>query len=108
MSPETSSNAARSANNALANTVHGNIRTASAIENMFDNFDRIPIEDLEKFASAYNPDQDLKTKKIFTREETTQLLEDILESPDVILDAINNEYTDHNAKSILEIFEQQK
>lgn len=43
MSPETASLAARAANGQLEKTEHGNIRTAGAIESLFENLDRIPI-----------------------------------------------------------------
>lgn len=54
MSPEKGLTAARAANDVLQNTEHGNIRTATAIEKIFENLDRIPIEELEKFANQFN------------------------------------------------------
>ncbi len=55
MSPEIASSAARSANQILEKTEHGNIRTAGAIEDIFKNLDRIPIDELEKFVAKFKP-----------------------------------------------------
>jgi hypothetical protein len=108
MEYEQSRAVARAENAMLENTVHGNIRTANAIEKLFDNFDRIPISVLEKFVVAFDPDQDCKKQRIFTREEVEKTIEDILESPDVIFESSINEHTNHDAESLLETFELQK
>lgn len=105
MTYETAINAARSAINALSKTEHGNIHVAGAIEKLFENFDRIPIDDLEKFVSAYNADKNLTTKQFFLREEVETVIQDILDQPDTIIDAISNENTNWDSESLLNHFE---
>lgn len=46
-------------------------------------------------------------KEIFTRAEVIKVLEDLLERPDLLIDAVTNENTDTDAGRCLEIAEEQ-
>lgn len=45
------------------------------------------------------------TNKSYTREEVIKLVDEILQYPDQVIDAINNENTDYDAEKLIEIAE---
>lgn len=45
-------------------------------------------------------------KNQFTRKEVLTILNELLERPDILLDAVQNEYTDNDAESLLSFGEQ--
>lgn len=46
-----------------------------------------------------------KTKKMYSRDQVVQIINDLLERPDILSDAIENENTDHTADSLLRMTE---
>jgi len=40
-------------------------------------------------------------KKIFSKEEVIDIIENLLQMPDILTDAIQNEYTDYDAETLL-------
>lgn len=47
-------------------------------------------------------------KQDFTREEVIKLIDDLLQNPDTLMDAIQNELTDWDAETLLEKVEKEK
>ena len=45
-------------------------------------------------------------KQAFTREEVVTLLDDLLQRPDLLIDAVTNENTNYGAEELLEIAEE--
>ena len=45
-------------------------------------------------------------KQNFTRQEVINVLDELLQRPDILIDAVSNENTDYDAESLLEIAEQ--
>ena len=44
-------------------------------------------------------------QKTFTREEVIKIIDELLQRPDILIDAVENELTDHDAESLLEFVE---
>ena len=47
------------------------------------------------------------SKQTFTRDEVVKIIDDLLQRPDLLIDAVTNENTDTDAEYCLEIAEEQ-
>jgi hypothetical protein len=45
------------------------------------------------------------TQETFTRKEVVKIIDELLQRPDILLDAVGNENTDYCAESLLELVE---
>jgi len=44
-------------------------------------------------------------QETFTRQEVIKIIDELLQRPDILIDAVENEMTDHDAESLLEFVE---
>lgn len=47
----------------------------------------------------------MKNRLLFTREDVVEIIDQLLQRPDVLMDAIQNEHTDNDAETLLDMVE---
>lgn len=78
---------------------------AHAKEILRDQYKTNP-DAVESILHSFTEGWKAATSTSFTREQVIKIIDDMLQSPDILLDACNNEMTDHDSQTLLEMFEE--
>jgi len=58
---------------------------------------------LNRVSFGIKMDKSVKNKNSFSKEEVIHIINELLQRPDIIIDACSNEYTDYDAEELLDI-----
>ncbi len=67
---------------------------SNEMKKRFEEINKTGISKIQQLKS-------MTPKENFTRKEVIQIINELLERPDMLIDAISNEYTDHDATTLL-------